>query len=238
MAQAIHEEQVTPADELRSLLTDSEKLVANVSHSGVKIAQLLENMDRLVELWPRLEDAGMDLRPEAGRWETLQAATYKQAPRILAELRPTGGLPSLRAQHGLPQQPRLPQQPTGSFQDEDGWWWYLDLTVRRQRLRQLRRLALGVVAVMAVIALLNFALNKFFPIDPKVSASQSRQMAGQQAIQTGGDVQQALVKFREATGLNSRRSRCLDLDGRDRAEARARCGGADRLRPGPGAAEG
>jgi cytochrome c-type biogenesis protein CcmH/NrfG len=195
MAQAIQEERVTPGDELRSLLTDSEKLVANVPNSGEKIAQLLKNMDRLAELWPRLEDAGMDLRPEAGRWETIQAVTYKQARHILAELRPAGGLPALRVKEGLP------AQPEAAPQDEERWWWYLDLTMRRQRLRQLRRFALGLVAASAVVAVLYFGLNKLFPVDPKVSASQGKQMAGQQQIQTGGDVQQALASFQEATRL-------------------------------------
>jgi tetratricopeptide (TPR) repeat protein len=201
MARAIQEERVTPADELRSLLTDCEKLVANVPNSGDTIARLLKNMDRLAELWPRLEDAGMDLRPEAGRWETVQAGTYKQARHILAELRPAGGLRALRAKEGLPQQPGQLTQPGAAPQDEERWWWYLDLTMRRQRSRQLRRLALGLVAAVAVIAVLNFALNKFFPVDPKVSASAGKQMAGQQQVQSGGDVQQALVNFQEATTL-------------------------------------
>ncbi len=195
MAQAIQEERVTPADELRSLLTDSEKLVANVRHSGDKIAPLLKNMDRLAELWPRLEDAGMDLRPEAGRWATIQAATYKHAGRIAAELRRSGGLRAQRAQAGLP------AQSAAAPEEEERWWWYLDHIARQRRLRQLRRLGLGLVAATAVIAALYFGLNKLFPVDPKVSASQVRQMTGQQQIQTGGDVQQALVDFQEATVL-------------------------------------
>jgi cytochrome c-type biogenesis protein CcmH/NrfG len=201
MAQAIQEDRVTPADELRSLLTESEKLVANVPNSGEKIAQLLKNMDRLLDLWPRLEDAGMDLRPEAGRWETIQAMTYKRARQILSELRPAGGLNALRAKEGLPQQPFLPTQPGAASQDEERWWWYLDLTMRMQRLHQLRRLAIGLVAAATVVAVLYFGLNRLFPVDPNVSASAGKQMAGQQQIQNGGDVQQALVNFQDAAQL-------------------------------------
>jgi tetratricopeptide (TPR) repeat protein len=166
-----------------------------VPNSGVKIAQLLKNLDRLAELWPRLEDAGMDLRPEAGRWETIHAVTYKHARQILSELAPAGGLPALRAAEGLP------ARPEATLGDEVLWWWYLDLTMRRQRLRQLRRFALGLAVAVAVVAVLYFGLNKLFPIDPKVSASQGKQMAGQQQIQTGGDVKQALASFQEATYL-------------------------------------
>jgi cytochrome c-type biogenesis protein CcmH/NrfG len=198
MAQAIQEEQVTPADELRSLLTETEKLVANVPTNGEKNSQLLQNMDGLAELWPRLEEAGVDLRPEAGRWETIQAGTYRQAGRIVRALGPFGGLPALRARQGLPQEPA---QPAAAIEDEERWWWYLDLIVRRKRVRTLRRVAGGAVIVVAALVVLNFAFNKLFPIDPKVRDSQSQQMTGQQIVQQGGDVQKALANFQQAAQL-------------------------------------
>jgi len=91
MARSLQSGQVTPADELRELLSTSEKLVASVRGSGAGVLVLLENMDRLSELWPELEAAGVDLRPEAGRWETLQATVRRNGRRLVRELRPHAG---------------------------------------------------------------------------------------------------------------------------------------------------
>ena len=99
MARAVRAGQMTPADELRALWSDSERLLANLKGDGA-VVQLLENMDRIAELWPQFEAVGADLRPEAGRWETIQALTHKQAGTIVRELRPVGGLAALRERPG------------------------------------------------------------------------------------------------------------------------------------------
>ncbi len=74
MARALRHEQMTPADELRDRLAACERAIANIRGSGPGARRLLEDMDRISELWPVLEAAGLDLRPEAGRWETIQAS--------------------------------------------------------------------------------------------------------------------------------------------------------------------
>jgi tetratricopeptide (TPR) repeat protein len=57
------------------------------------------------------------------------------------------------------------------------------------------------VILLAVGAVLVFALNKLFPTDPKVSAATGKQMAGQEMVQSGGDLQKALANFQEAAAL-------------------------------------
>jgi cytochrome c-type biogenesis protein CcmH/NrfG len=184
MAQALQDQQVTPADELRELLVESEERVVNLPGSGAKAVKLLENMDRMAELWPQLEAAGVDLRPEEGRWETLQATLRKHGSQVVAELRAIGGLPRLRAE----------RYPDGRA----GWWWYLPEQIRADRRQRVRTFALGAVALVAVGALIVFLLNKLLPVDPKLKASLSKQMAGQQKIERDQDYTGALEEFKQA----------------------------------------
>jgi tetratricopeptide (TPR) repeat protein len=185
MAQALREAQVTPADELRALLNDCEKRVVNLTGSGAAEAlKLLEDLDRLAELWPQLEVAGVDLRPETGRWETLQATLRRYGPRLVAELGAVGGLVRARAEH----------HPTG----QAGWWWYLTEQIRADRRRRLRNFVLGALALVAIGALVMFFFNRLFPVDPRLKAALSKQMAGQMKIEREGNYTAALAEFREA----------------------------------------
>jgi Tfp pilus assembly protein PilF len=215
MAQAIQAEKVTPADELRSLLADSEKLLANVPNSGASIERLLTNIDRLCEVWPQLEAAGVDLRPEEGRFDTIQAQVHKQMTPILRELGAAGGLSAVRAKRGLPPSPPPDAGPAAAGQvsaaqaaaaqaaaaQATGWWWYLDYERRQSFIKTARRYATVAVVVLVVGAVLVFVLNKLFPTDPKVAASSGKQMAGQQLIENGGDIGQATANFQEAADL-------------------------------------
>ncbi len=179
---------MTPADELRELLADSEKRVANIPHSGACALVLLENMDRLAELWPRLEAAGVDLRPEAGRWETVQALLRRYGRLLVEELSASGGVQQARAQ-------RYGDRPAP-------WWWNLVEDLRTARLRRLRKAAMTLVIVIAVGAAAIFALNRLFPVDPLLRASLALQGAGQQKIEQAGDYQAALVEFQAAVLVN------------------------------------
>lgn len=184
MARALHPTQVTPADELRELLSTSEKLVATVRGSGAGVLVLLENMDRLSELWPELEAAGVDLRPEAGRWETLEAAVRRIGRQLVKELRPHRGLPALREQY----------HPDGNA----GWWWYLaEMTAAEDKRRGLRASVIAVgVLVLGVAAYFLFQL--LFPVDPNLKAALDRQSAGELKIQQQGDYAGALADFQAA----------------------------------------
>ena len=187
MAQALRYEPVTPADELRELLTDNEKLVVTLRGQGAGSLTLLQNMDRIAALWPELEAAGVDLRPEAGRWETLQASLRKHGPRLVRELRAAGGLPALRAQYHA--------------DDEAAWWWYLAEDIQAHNVKRWLRAGILILSVVVAGAAVIFLLNKLFPVDPNVRASMSRQLAGQQKIEDDTDYQGALTDFQAAVAL-------------------------------------
>ncbi len=95
MARAIESEQITAADQLRALLADSEKLVTARQGSSEGAMRLLANMDRIAALLAELDDAGMDLRAEAGRWTALQAAAHERAAAIARQFAGVGGLASV-----------------------------------------------------------------------------------------------------------------------------------------------
>jgi len=185
MARAIRTSQMTPADELRELLGHVEKRLANLRGSGQEAAELLLDLDRIDEIWPELEAQGVDLRPEAGRWDTIQAQLRRNGPRVLRELWAAGGLDQLRTrQHG---------DATGL-----AWCWQLDYLVRQESIVRWRRtlVTLGVVAVVAVGAWL--LLRTLFPVDPQVQAALSAQTAGEQKIINYGDYAGALADFQAA----------------------------------------
>lgn len=188
MAQAIKSENVTPADELRGLITLSEKRVVTLRGRGAAALDLLLDLDRIAGLWPELEAQGVDLRPELGRWETLQAALQGRAPVLVRELRAAGGLPAARAQW----------HPQG----EPAWWWFLAEQVHTQRVRRLKRTGIILASTAATLGLLYFLLfHVLFPVDPNMSAAIAAQHAGERKIANEGDLAGALADFRLATEL-------------------------------------
>lgn len=188
MAQALRPEQMTPADELRALLARSEQRVANLRGSGRAALDLLLALDRISELWPELEAQGVDLRPELGRWETLQAALERRAALLARELRASGGLPAARAR----------AHPQG----EPAWWWFAAEQVRAQRLQRLRRAALTLAGTAAALVLLYFLFTRvLFPVDPALRAALDAQADGERKVAAAGDVRAALDDFRRITEL-------------------------------------
>jgi tetratricopeptide (TPR) repeat protein len=185
MAQALRYQPTTPADELRERLTLCEKGIANMRGSGVRARTLLEDMDHISALWPVLEAAGLDLRPEAGRWETIQASLRRSARRLLKELRASGGLAAVRVQ----------QHPDGQCE----WWWRLDQAIAQENKRRVLRAGLTTATVVAAALAAYFVFRMLFPVDPNLSAALDLQSAGERKIQKSGDYAGALADFQAAT---------------------------------------
>jgi tetratricopeptide (TPR) repeat protein len=184
MAKALKSEKITPADEVRILLAESEKMVVSLRGRGAGAKELLENMDRIAALWPELEAAGVDLRPEAGRWETLQAGLRANGWTLLRELEAAGGLAAVR------------REEHGDARAAD--WWYLDQELSTQRTKKAGRTLITVAAVVGAVLLLYFAFTRLFPADPNVQGAASASISGQQNA-LDGDLEAALADFQEAT---------------------------------------
>lgn len=183
MAHAISMERVTPADELRALLTINEKRVVK-QPGGIPVADLLCDLDRIAELWPELEAQGVDLRPEAGRWETLQAAVRRNAREIVGQAQAAGGYRALRARFGR--------------SEAAAWWWWLDVQVRELARRRALRIARVTAIVLAVAAGLFFLIRLLFPVDPNMRAALDAATAGERKITQQGDFVGAADDFRRA----------------------------------------
>lgn len=185
MAQFVGRGQVTPADELRELLNLAEKRLAHVRGSGESALALLKELDRIAFLWPQLEAQGVDLRPEAGRWATVQKTVMQKAARLLAELKGQGGIEKLR---------RV-EHPDGT----DAPWWNLDSLVRERNRSSLRRTALTLAAVVIIGAGLYFLFFRvLFRPDPLVQEAVRRVGAGEQFVQQDGNFAAALAEFEAA----------------------------------------
>jgi tetratricopeptide (TPR) repeat protein len=185
MAQVVRAGQVTPADELRDLLAIAEKRLANARGGGESALALLRELDRIAVLWPELEAQGMDLRPEAGRWETVQRMALQKARSLLRELKGLGGIEKLRAA----------EHPRGTAAP----WWNIDAYTRERDRQSFRRLFLSLAGVVIVSVGLYFLLFRvLFPVDPKVQESVRRVGDGEQVVQESGDFAAALVQFEGA----------------------------------------
>jgi tetratricopeptide (TPR) repeat protein len=187
MARALRDERLTPADELRSLLTQSEKLLANLRGASFNARDLLRNMDRIAALIPELEAAGADLRGEQGRWEALQGAVRSNASRIVRQMRALGGLESVRRETHA--------------DGQAAWWWHLDREVAARTRRRLLRFGIIGLSIAAVLVVAGLLVKTFFPVDPRVQEAMSKLLEGQSEVQFDGDYAAALPLFEEAAAL-------------------------------------
>ncbi len=166
MARAIQTGKLTPADELRELLDRVERRLGNVnSASAEQILELLEWLDQITSIMAELEEAGVDLRPERTRLESIESMLQSKAGRIVR-----------RAGLALPKR-REELQP-----DESRWWWWLDRVVLQRTQRRVRRLLAGAGVLAVVLAVAYFALNYFFPTDPRVEKAQGFQLTGERLV--------------------------------------------------------
>lgn len=176
---------------MRELLTESEILLTRlkgpVATPDASLEQLLSNLDRMAELWPALEATGADLRPEAGRWETLQASLRSSASQVLSRPKAVREVRSARA--------RL--HPEGKA----AWWWYLPEARSAEARRRVLRAAAIAVGVVALLVGVAFLVSKLFPVDPRLRAALSKQTSGQQKIEQRGDYIGALADFQEVVSL-------------------------------------
>lgn len=184
MARAVLQGRVTPADELRELLTSAEKMVASVSGNPDNAVALLSALDRIAALWPLLDAQGVDLRSEAGRWETLQATVQRRGSAIVEALKPLGGIQALRRQ----------THPGG----DEGAWWRLDEHLADTRRRMVRRNAAVISGVMLVTVAVYFALRLLFPVDPKVVEASRLLGRGDRLVQEAGDYASASEEYQQA----------------------------------------
>jgi len=166
MAVAPSTGRVTPTDDLRQLLSQSEERLINLSDPA-SAAELYSRLDQITDLLPGLQATGGDIRAEEARWQSLQERLEARGPRVLRAWRGSARLTAARQA----------AQP-----DPARWWWWIDQKVAEQRQRKLRRIGGVALVVLAVVALAVFALPRLFPVDPVVRESYRLQLRAETAL--------------------------------------------------------
>lgn len=184
MARALPPTTLTPADELRDLLDRAERRVVNLRGTGKDAVLLLDWLDRIAVLAAQLEAEGADLRPERGRLETVEAKLRERAGQLVRE----AGAAFQRA--------RQEAEPT-----PDRWWWYVDEIAAERRKQQLRRLGLMALGLAGVAVVIWFVFNVLFPVDPKIAAVQRLRGEADRAL-SQGDLEAALAAYEEASQID------------------------------------
>jgi hypothetical protein len=169
MAIALATGRVTPADDLRQLLSQSEERLINLSDQ-TSAAELYSRLDQITDLLPQIQATGGDIRAEEARWESLQERLRSRGPRVLRAWQGS-------AQLGVA---RLAADP-----GPGRWWWWIDQIVVEQRRHGLRRTGRVVLALLAIVAVVALVFPRLFPVDPVVRESYRLQIGAESALNNG-----------------------------------------------------
>ena len=173
----------TPLAAVRRTLDQAERRLARLAGSGTAALQLLSLFDALQADLSALESAGVDVRAEQARFETLRRQLRHRAPLFLAEV----GEEALRAA-------RDRTQPAPEHR-----WWFLDEEEARQRRRRQRRTAARLLAVL-LVAVVGYLLYRRFAAPPNVRQARQHEMRGESLVESG-DLAAALSEFEAAAAL-------------------------------------
>ncbi len=191
MAVAPNTGRVTPADDLRQLLSQSEERLINLS-GPTSAAELYSRLDQITDLLPQFQATGGDIRAEEARWQSLQERIETRGPRVL------------RAWQGSA---RLAAARQAANPDAGRWWWWIDQKVAEQRRRRLRRIGSVVLALLAVVAVIAFVLPRLFPVDPVVRESYRLQLRAETAL-ANGDLAAGYQALSQAIAIDPATSVC------------------------------
>lgn len=173
----------TPADRVREALDRAERQVANLRGAGPRTLELLHLFDQIAQRLMELEAAGVDVRAERVRFETLQRQLSHRRDRFLAEV----GV-ALREERAIVQP------------DRTRWWWFLDEAAARRRWRRLRRGLVGGMIAAILLAGAWLAYERFIAPPPQMRRAFRHSSAGETLVEEG-DLQAALAEFEAAAAL-------------------------------------
>lgn len=173
----------TPIGRVRETLDEAERLVSNLRACGAEALRLLPLLDRVSEELTQLEAAGVDVRAERVRFETVLRQLRSRQSRFVAQ---TGA--ALR-------QKRATVQP-----DQSHWWWFLDQAVAQQRRTRLRRALSWGLAVIGLLAVAAWAYDRFVAPPPEVRRALEHTATGERLVDEG-DLRAALAEFEAAASL-------------------------------------
>lgn len=174
----------TPADDVRKALSDAERQVANLRKAGPQVVELLSLFDEIAERLQDLEAAGMDVRVERSRFETVRLQLDRNKGRFLAKTGKAFG------------EAREATQP-----DRERGWWFIDEEWAQERQQKLRRVLTISGIVVGVLVVLGVLYQLFFAPSPEELAAMRSANRGEYLAREERDFAAALVEFEAASAL-------------------------------------
>jgi len=173
----------TPADRVREALGKVERLIPNLRGTGPQALELLHLLDQTADGLAKLEAAGVDIRAERARFESVQQQLRHRPNRFLAEV-------------GVAfQEERAAVQP-----DRAHWWWFLDEILAQQRVRQFRRWLAGILIGALLLVGAWLVYDRFVAPPPEVRQAFQHSADGESLVGKG-DLRAALTEFEAAAAL-------------------------------------
>jgi tetratricopeptide (TPR) repeat protein len=174
----LQQKKLNPADELRELLRTLEERQLKIKKmTAIQALNFLRDLDQVFALFDQLRVAGLDLLPEEGRFNAVQARVKRSVRPLLKAL---GGPAALAENRPSPTPAR------------ERWWWYIHEQVFAQQQRLLRQITIGVVVVLVLIGGLVLAFNTILAPSPETVARLEAENEANAAIEAG-DLQSALA---------------------------------------------
>jgi len=176
----------TQIDTLRDNLTEVERSLTTIKGMGRRAVNLLHHLDAVYENMARLQEQGVDVRPEQTRLEYVEERLHgDKMAELVREIARSEGWENLRA--------RVAPEP-------DQWWWYLDQELTRRRRAQFRRWALRGGIILLALALLVGAYRAFLAPSPETEQRIALMQQAERHIEKG-DLAQAIANYEEAATL-------------------------------------
>jgi tetratricopeptide (TPR) repeat protein len=179
----LQQKRLGPADDLRGELNRLEEAYPVIkSMDRQQVLGLLHGLDQLSLAFAQLELADIDLVAEQVRFDSLQTRLKKKAAKLLAKIGGAESLTQYRADFAPP---------------ADHWWWYLDRIVTAQRQHTLKRLGIGGLIVLIILAGLVVLFNTVLKPSPETVARLNAETNAYAAIEQEGDYEKALIALDE-----------------------------------------
>lgn len=196
MAVAPQTGRVTPADDLRQLLSQSEERLINLSDQA-SVAELYGWLDQTAAMLPQLQATGGDIRAEETRWQSLQERIATRGKRVLRAWQGSG---------------RLAEARQAANPDPSQWWWWIDQRLAEQRRRRLRQVGGVGLAAMAIVVAVILVFQRLFPVDPIVRQSYRLQLQAEAAL-ANANLEAGYQALSEAIAINPTNVSLLILHG-------------------------
>jgi tetratricopeptide (TPR) repeat protein len=177
----------TPADRVREALNGAEDRVVGFRGKGARALELLHFMDQAAAGLADLQEAGVDVRAELTRFETIQRQLQRRKRQFLATVGPALAEERAQAKPG-----------------SDRWWWHIDELVAQERKDQILR-ALRWVGVAVVVGAIAWVIyDRTLRPPANVREAYQRSGSGQLLAEPGEeqDFQAALVEFEAAAAAD------------------------------------